>query len=106
MPAFYLIAAVPTAPQPAKPHHVALTPGQFVHGGGSAAAGTAAGGELFAADVDSFRGLGLTQALSDHLASLSFATPTRVQQRTIPLLLVSPGALLCSSSTWHVVRSW
>ena len=63
-----------------------------MHGGGGPgeAAGQAAA-EVFAVDTGSFHGLGLSQELSDHLASLGFATPTRVQQQAIPHLLVRKG---------------
>lgn len=78
---------------------VAVRPGELVHAGtdvplaargqlfangeGAAAGGTTAGG--------GFAGLGLSEQLAAHLAAHGFAEPTRVQQQTIPVLLVSVG---------------
>ncbi len=45
--------------------------------------------EVFAAEADSFAALGISSALSTHLAASGFAAPTQVQQEAIPLLLVS-----------------
>lgn len=62
-----------------------------MHGGGGAGEAATRAGEVFGSDVGSFQGLGLSQALSDHLASLKFEAPTRVQQQAIPPLLVGCG---------------
>ncbi|GAB4822270.1 hypothetical protein N2152v2_009316 [Parachlorella kessleri] len=73
-----------------------IKPGELVHGGEAPGgqAAPAAAGDLFGLDAGSFQGLGLSQTLSDHLASLSFARPTRVQQQTIPHLLKGRDALV------------
>ncbi|BDA42696.1 DEAD-box ATP-dependent RNA helicase 17 [Coccomyxa sp. Obi] len=45
-------------------------------------------------DSSSFRGLGLAEALSDHLEEINFVTPTRIQQSAIPVLLRGRDALV------------
>lgn len=67
--------------------NISVRPGELVHTVPSVA-GAAQPPELFGEAPDSFRGLGLSAALSDHLAASNFNAPTRVQAQAIPAILV------------------
>lgn len=86
---------------------VSVRPGELVHAGTDVP--LAAQGQLFAnsdaaagdgrAARGGFAGLGLSEQLAAHLAAHGFAQPTRVQQQTIPVLLVSPAGVVQSGCT-------
>ncbi len=92
---------------------VSVRPGELVHAGTDVP--LAAQGQLFAnsdaaagdggAARGGFAGLGLSEQLAAHLAAHGFAQPTRVQQQTIPVLLVSPAGVVQSGCTTADGRS-
>ncbi len=84
--------------QKAKP--AAFKPGELAHAGAEVPQGPTRN-DLFgdsvaedASGADTFAGLGLSAALSEHLEALNFATPTRVQQQAIPLLVAGRDVMV------------